>query len=150
MSIPSQEEIFARFPILFSQKDLSIQESCMAWGLSHGEGWNPIVVELCEKINAYLTEKEEEGYTIVPVGEDVPEGVEKYIYQVEFAQVKSKWYRLRVYIIGGDETIHRYIAEAETKSAEICEGCSKKFTNTEERVIGWTHSYCESCRTKPR
>lgn len=151
MSIPTQEEIFARFPVLFSQKDLSIQESCMAWGLSHGEGWNPIIVELCEKIEAYLKEKEEEGYTLVPVGEDVPKGVEKYIYQVEFAQIKSKWYRLRVYIIGGDDTIHRFIAEAETKSGEICEGCGKDFPeDSEERMEGWTHSYCEPCRTKKR
>ena len=61
MNIPTQEEIFDRFPKLFSQKDLSIQESCMAWGLSHGEGWNNIIVELCEAIEAHY--KDPVSYT---------------------------------------------------------------------------------------
>ena len=69
MSFPTQEEIFERFPKLFSQKDLSIQESCMAWGLSHGEGWNPIIVELCEKIKNHYIELAEQGIVVVPIGE---------------------------------------------------------------------------------
>ena len=114
MSIPTQEEIFERFPKLFSQKDLSIQESCMAWGLAHGEGWNPIIVELCEGIEAHYQELAQTDMVILPIGEDVPEGLEEgeYVYEVEFAQVKSKWYQLRVYYIGGDEKVSELVSQA--------------------------------------
>lgn len=144
MNLPTQEEIFERFPVLFSQKDLTIQESCMAWGLSHGEGWNRIIVELCEKINAHLKQKEEEGYVIVPIGEDEPIGAEKFIYQVEFAQVKSKWYQLRIYHIGGDEWVSQFIGEAEKQSLSVCEGCGLDVT-PEEKEGG---SRCQPCREK--
>lgn len=142
MSIPTQEEIFDRFPKLFSQKDLSIQESCMAWGLSHGEGWNPIIVELCEKIKNHYTKLAEQGMVIVPIGEEEPENLEedKFVYEVEFAQVKSKWYQLCVYYIGGDDKIREFVNEAESKSLEICEGCGCDFPDK-------GMSFCDNCRT---
>ena len=151
MSLPNQEDIFKRFPRLFSQKDLSIQESCMAWGLSHGEGWNPIIVELCEAIEAHYKELAEKGMKIIPIGEDAPEELEEgqYTYEVEFAQVKSKWYRLTVYYIGGDETVSALVSEAEEKSTLCCEGCAVPFPTKQEEG-GGRHSYCEECRTRKR
>jgi len=143
MNIPTQEEIFDRFPKLFSQKDLSIQESCMAWGLSHGEGWNTIIVELCEAIEAHYKELAEKGMMIIPIGDDAPEELEEdqYTYEVEFAQVKSKWYQLRVYYIGGDKKISGLVSAAEEKSLVICEGCGKDFP---DEGMSW----CDPCRTK--
>ena len=142
MSIPTQEEIFTRFPKLFSQKDLSIQESCMAWGLSHGEGWNLLIVELCEKINNHYKELAEQGMVVVPIGEDEPENLDEdqFVYEVEFAQVKSKWYQLRIYYIGGDDKVRGFVDEAEAKSLEICEGCGCVFPDK-------GMSFCDDCRT---
>ena len=142
MTIPTQEEIFERFPKMFSQKDLSIQESCMAWGLSHGRGWNPLIVELCEEIEAHYKELLETGIKVVSIEEDPPEGLEEdqYTYEVEFAQVKSKWYQLRVYYIGGDSRVSELIQKAEEKSLVICEGCGGDFP---EQGMSW----CHPCRT---
>lgn len=66
--------IFNRFPKLFRQANLSMQESCMYWGIECPHSWFSVIEKLAEDINE--------------IAEDC----------VEFAQIKEKWYELRVYV----------------------------------------------------
>lgn len=70
----AEKAIFNRFPKLFRQANLSMQESCMYWGLECPDYWFPVIEKLAEDIN-----------------EIAPDCV-------EFAQIKEKWYELRVYV----------------------------------------------------
>lgn len=70
----AEKAIFNRFPKLFRQANLSMQESCMYWGLECPNYWFPVIEKLAEDIN-----------------EIAPDCV-------EFAQIKEKWYELRVYV----------------------------------------------------
>lgn len=44
---------------------------------------------------------------------------------VEVVQIKEKFGGLRFYVNAGDDAVHRAIAEAESKSFEVCEECGK-------------------------
>ena len=45
-----EQKIYDRYPKLFQQKDFTIQQSCMPWGIECEDGWYDLIVELCEKI----------------------------------------------------------------------------------------------------
>lgn len=109
-----QDKLFEKYPKLFKQKDLTVQQSCMPWGICTGNGWYNLLEGLCEEINQYLEwRKEDENVT-----------------QVEFAQIKQKFGLLRVVHDGGDDTLNGYITAlismAERASSHICEICGNK------------------------
>lgn len=72
----THEELVAKYPAIFRQKDLPMSQTCMCWGVSCGSGWVPLLDSLC----AALT--------------DI---CKRYDVQVEFTQVKEKYGTLRVY-----------------------------------------------------
>ena len=71
------QELYDKFPKLFRQQDLSMQETCMCWGIACGDGWFDIINEACEKLTALANE---------------------YNATIEFGQVKEKFGGLRLYI----------------------------------------------------
>jgi hypothetical protein len=100
----SEEEIriFNRFPKLFRQANLSMHESTMYWGIGGPPVWLPVVEELAENINE--------------IAEDY----------VEFAQIKEKWYELRVYVDFKEgatkeiiQKVYELIEEAEDKCIRV-------------------------------
>jgi len=66
-----------------------------------GCGWTPLLIDLCEKLEAV-------------VGEDF-----------HVLQVKEKFGTLRFYVYGANEAARELIAEAEEASAKICEVCGE-------------------------
>ena len=70
------DEILNRFPDLFRQHNLTIYESCMAWGIETPDSWFPIIYDACLKIEKLC---------------------EEYNGKIEFTQVKEKYYSLRMY-----------------------------------------------------
>jgi len=123
-----QNKLYNDFPKLFAQKDLTIQESCMPWGICTGDGWYNLIRNLCAEIQAYV------DYS----------GIE----QVEFSQIKEKFGQLRAYIDNGDEKVYDIIRLAETLSSEICESCGMKGYIKSNR--GWLTSMCDECRESRR
>jgi len=71
-----QQKLFDKYPNLFSQKDLSMRETCMCWGCECGDGWYPILWDMCRRID---------------------EVMKQYDVVVSFSQVKEKYGTLRVY-----------------------------------------------------
>lgn len=66
-----------KWPELFRQRHLPRTETCLCWGLDIGNGWFPLIWEMCEKLDFIRR-----SFDIV----------------VEFTQIKSKYGSLRAYV----------------------------------------------------
>jgi hypothetical protein len=95
------ELLCKKYPEIFVDRHGDMRETCMVWGFSCGDGWYPLIDELCSKIVEHC----------ISTGARVPHAV----------QVKEKFATLRFYIDAGDDEIYRLIGEAERKSAITCE-----------------------------
>lgn len=123
MNTELQNKLYAEFPELFAQKDLSIQESCMPGGICISDAWYDLMRGLCLKIQALRV-------------------------KVQFGQVKEKFGYLRVYfdVMEPDDNheisdkVYKLIEEAERVSAVTCIDCGRegKLVN----VNGWTSCLC--------
>ena len=120
-----QKELIEKYPKIFRDCDKTPQESCMAFGISVGDGWFPLIDQLCKSLQ-HETDKC-----------NAP--------QVIAAQVKEKFGGLRFYVNSANETQFNYIEFAEALSYKICEECG-----TMNQVItegpGWIQSLCKECR----
>ena len=106
MRLQSQDKLFAKYPELFRQKDLTPQETGMCWGVQCGDGWYDIIDVLCCEIQRYVNNKK--------------------IKQPEIEQIKSKFGRLRFYIRGRDEYIDGLVRMAEQLSVRVIEITEKE------------------------
>jgi len=111
------------FPILYQQRGNSMQQTAMCWGFEHGDGWEPLIRELSEKIETYNKEHP-----------DNP---------VEATQIKEKYGSLRFYVSNYPDKIDKLIDEAETKSETTCELCGKESKGISGK--GWYVNYCDEC-----
>jgi hypothetical protein len=80
------KEILEKYPKIFKDKDLTIKESCMPWGLCVPDDWLPIIDELCDTMqNCGWTSWSSSHEGAIKSGQVVAE------------QVKSKFNDLRFY-----------------------------------------------------
>ena len=94
-----------RYPLIFSQRHLSIKESTMGWGFSCHDGWFDLIDTLCERLQ-YWTDNNKAP-------------------QVVADQVKEKFGELRFYCSNCNDVQGGMIFMAEAMSACICEQCGK-------------------------
>lgn len=119
-----QDKIFAAFPSLYCQRNLSPQETCMCWGIETGDGWFELIYNLSKDIS----------------------NISK---NIEAVQVKEKFGGLRFYWSGKNLTneqtnkIDEQVNEAEEKSYKICEKCGS--TDNVTQTDGWIVSLCPKC-----
>jgi len=113
-----------RFPLCFERKG-----GCMAFSLEYNAGWNGIVEELLGKIEGHLAEKQALGLLDPDCG-----------FQIN--QIKEKFGTLRFYVSGADDTIFRFIDEAERKTVYTCELCGKSGALHTKRGRFWLHTFC--------
>lgn len=126
-----QDELYRKYPKIFRQKDLPMDQTCMCWGIDTGDGWYRLLDRLCAAIQSYI------------------DGGDGKIGQVEAVQVKEKFGTLRFYVDGGDEVVSKLIGCAERLSGQICEECGATedaCTNT----AGWLKTLCRRCRERGR
>ena len=107
-----QNKLFEKYPKIFVQKDLTIYESCMPWGIDCGDGWYTLIDQLCSQIQYYI--KNQRNWC---VGEAKTEII------FEATQVKEKFGGLRFYYIGGNGYIEGLTDMAEAMSYHICDVC---------------------------
>ena len=94
----------------------------MVFGLEVGNGWYPLLDDLCSKIQKHIGETDDDfGFHAV--------------------QVKEKYAELRFYFEGGDEYIEKLIRNAEKASVHICEVCGKEGEITE--INHWFQTLCK-------
>tara|TARA_R110000824_G_scaffold89748_4_gene219784 strand:+ start:2091 stop:2492 length:402 start_codon:yes stop_codon:yes gene_type:complete len=122
-----QNSLYERYPKIFRQKDMSIQETCMCWGICTGDGWYDIINMLCNAIQHRIESKS---------NSELP------IQSVEATQVKEKWGSLRFYYEGGDEYIEGLVSMAELLSSVTCLSCGASTADRQER-----RNICSNCLT---
>lgn len=117
------------FPQIFTDLYESPRETCMAFGVEHGDGWHDLVRKLCEDIMA------------LDPGPDF-----------KADQIKEKFGGLRFYASGYPEDeektkkIWALINEAEAESYKICEECGSRDNVTVEG--SWIRALCGKHRTE--
>jgi hypothetical protein len=103
-----------RFPKMFSGK---------YGGFACGEGWWPILEELCSNVQHHI---------------DWKKGA---CPQVTVAQIKEKFGGLRFYYEGGDEQIRGMVQMAEAWADASCEECGSP---GKRRDGGWIKTLCDT------
>ena len=134
-----QNQLFEKYPDLFSNKDKDIMSSCMAWGIEAGNGWHDIISSVCWMIKQH--EDNVKWQTEYKQKTD-PEYQSDY-FPVKFDQVKEKYGGLRLYFSGGDEYVEGLVSMGEAMSYKVCEVCGNKGKPNEG---GWISTLCDGCR----
>lgn len=164
-----QDKLFNKYPKIFRQKDLSMKETAMCWGISCGDGWYNILDILCgnlqsivdkphEDIEMYkewvqkeesLPEKDRRDGWIEKCNKFIEDKQSQIIPQLEAVQVKEKYGTLRFYLSGYPENpivgakVDAYINFAEDMSAVTCEKCGMP---GELSSGGWMTVSCDKCK----
>jgi hypothetical protein len=94
-------------------------------GFACGEGWWPILTNLCANIQHHLDWKNKKS-EVVP--------------QVVVAQIKEKFGGLRFYYDGGDDHISGMVRMAEAWAGNTCEDCGAP---GKSRDGGWIKTLCD-------
>ena len=128
-----QDKLYQKYPEIFKQKDYSIKESCMPWGIETNKGWYPLIEALCGSLQ-WDTDHN-----------DYP--------QIVFTQVKEKYGTLRAYYTWAESkkeypqekyaTQEGKIRFAENLSATICEECGSMADVLQ--TSGWICTLCPPC-----
>ena len=132
------KKLCEKYPKIFKNRNGSMQETCMCWGFSHGDGWYDIIDSLCASIQNHINNKRYQFREMSQ--EDFDEE-----HQVVAAQVKEKFGGLRFYVDGGDDWVYGAISMAESMSYRTCEVCGAP---GKTRGTGWIRTTCDE-HTKP-
>lgn len=122
------EKLVKDFPLLFADRRASMQETCMCWGFSCGDGWYSLIREAAEKLEPIIAQ----------IKKDYPN--EEYFPRA--AQVKEKFGTLRFYMSSQTDEMSSIIEKAEAKSHVTCEECGAV---GELRGKGWLRTLCTDC-----
>lgn len=129
MSPDLQEKLFLKYPDIFQQKDMSMMQTCMCWGIECNDGWYDLINQLCHEIKLHID---------FNLGKDE----KKDLVQVQATQVKEKYGTLRFYHTGGNKFIDGLVWMAEGMSRHLCEICgSPGFL----REGSWVTTRCDGC-----
>lgn len=142
-----------KYPKIFVERNLSMQETCMCWGFEHGNGWFFLIDSLCATIQGYI---DNHNQWVKEYGKKFDEESQEHgkpsdpknttlIPQLVANQVKEKFGGLRFYHTGGDEVIDGMIRLAETLSYRICENCGAMNELVNPNSTGWIQTTCSSC-----
>jgi hypothetical protein len=139
-----QDQLFQKYPDLFSNRTKSPRESCMSWGCEVGNGWYELLSSLCWRIfqhNRNIADR-----LRIRTKNDVPNNQSDIDYApVKFDQVKEKYGGLRVYYSGGDDYVRGIVSMAEEYSYKVCGVCGNA---GKPNKGGWITTLCDSCRNK--
>jgi len=147
-----QNQLYEKYPNLFSNKDKGIKASCMAWGIECNNGWYELLSSVCWRISQYEKNIEDHKKYLAKQNKDIQqdfgikiEGDEPEYFPVKFDQVKEKYGGLRIYFSGGDDYVEGVIGMAEEYSYKICEVCGNAGKTNK---VGWITTLCDNCRNK--
>lgn len=112
------------FPLLYRARYDRMETTCMCWGFCCGDGWEPLIRKLSEKLE--------------PLVQAIPEEERPVVIQV-----KEKFGGLRFYMTTETEEMSKAIEEAEVVSFRTCEECGQPGSLTGN---SWVVTLCEECR----
>ena len=119
------KKICKAFPNLYKDRKASMQTTCMCWGFEISQGWQQLVWDLSEKLEAEILKQPK---------------AERKNYRA--SQVKSKYAGLRFYMTASTDEMDKLISAAEDISEQTCEPCGKP-----GKIYGggWVTCYCDDC-----
>lgn len=136
MNIKLERKLFKKYPKIFKQRKLPMNQTCMCFGIECSDGWYNLINKLCEHLK-WQTDIN-----------DYP--------QVEATQVKTKYGSLRFYYTFADskkeypqekyEYMRGCIEFAEYLSAYTCEQCGSM--DNVCQTNGWITTLCGKCMEK--
>ena len=126
-----------KYPKIFRDRNKSMQETCMCWGFSHGDGWYNIIEAACRNIQNHIDWKRKQEPYASMTDEEFDE-----IHQPVAAQVKEKFGGLRFYVDNSDDYVRGVIAMAESMSYRTCEDCGAPGKQSGK---GWIKTVCDTC-----
>ena len=138
-----QEAIFKKYPEIFKQRNMKVEESCMARGIQCGNGWFNIIDVLCHSIKTYISQNTKSCSNNQHKVRLIPTNRTSLTF--EAAQIKEKYGALRFYYDGGDDIIAGMIRYAEALSLVTCSICgapAKAYSS------GWLSTLCDDCKRK--
>jgi len=151
------EQLCAKYPLIFKDRNASMRSTAMCWGFDCGNGWYNILDVLCLHLSSDYNHAKNE-YDRIKDKVDQPrwKGSDKIVTQASIdvaeqnleeaalrvpiaVQVKEKFGGLRFYVSGASENHYNYISFAESMSYRTCEQCGspgKLYTD------GWRKTLC--------
>lgn len=123
MKAELEEALYRDFPEPFSDRELGIQKSCMAWGCSCGDGWEPILRRMMEKLK-------DKPFKLDQVKE-------------KFGTLRVYWHSLKGCSKEDWDLIGKITDEAERESETTCEFCGA--SGAKLREGGWLRTLCDKC-----
>lgn len=151
------------FPTIFKFYKGDPRETCMAWGMSCGDGWFDLIYDMCDRVDQLCKTHSKDVEVIADQVKEKFGGL-RFYYHVKrkpslFEKLDSwfhrfmgrhRWgimcnkienYRKKFYKTIVEE-IDDIISEAEMKSYKTCEYCGRAGTR---RGGGWVRVLCDHC-----
>ena len=129
------------FPILFRDRNEDMTKTCMCWGFECGDGWEPIIRDLCRVIDNHIYNENNHLKYKTKLQDTEFTPIECHI-----DQIKEKFGILRFYVDYEDDYIYGAISMAENVSSRTCEVCGKEGKLNDD---GWLSVKCDEHR-KPQ
>jgi hypothetical protein len=132
------EQLCAKYPKIFVNRNADMRTTAMCWGFECGDGWYNILDQLCGNIQSHI------DWSIKNNAWDVEKdskNIRSIVPQVVAVQVKEKFGSLRFYYDGGDDYIRGLSVMAESMSMVTCETCGAPGTL---RGKGWMYTACDT------
>lgn len=124
MNRKNHEILFQRYPEIFAERHLSMDQTAMCWGIAIGDGWFDLLDVLCTQLQQ---ETDKLGGP-----------------QIVATQVKEKYGALRFYVRESNERQDLLIDFAEALSERICDVCGSPGVL---RTSGWQATRCDNHAT---
>ncbi len=123
------EKLVSDFPLLYRDRHKPMNQTCMCWGFDHGDGWEPIIRKLSEKLEPMIVKYKQE-HPEVP-DDELPAA----------SQVKEKFATLRFYMTCSTDEMEKAIDEAEKETETTCELCGNPGVLREG---SWLNTLCDA------
>jgi hypothetical protein len=137
-----QDQLFEKYPSLFENKNKSIQESCMAWGIECNDGWYELLSSVCWRISQHEKNIADRIRIRNEAGKENDQSDLNYV-PVKFDQIKEKFGGIRIYYTGGDDYVSGVVSLADEMSYKICEVCGNA---GKPNKGGWITVLCDEHR----
>lgn len=162
MDMKLDESLCRKFPLLYADRNASMNSTSMCWGFDVGDGWYKIIHDLSAKLESMIValaekqtkcecthDREEHfrgrkcGATLFWQDESEPCVCDKFQpFLPRASQVKEKLGGLRFYMMSSTEEMEKLIDEAEALCYQTCETCGKPGVCRED--LGWIQTLCDS------
>ena len=159
-----QQKLYDKYPLIFAEKDLPMDQTCMCWGIDCGDGWYELLDALCSELtnlhhNTGLIVKacqvkEKFGtlrfYTNRFVDDKMVKMIDGDWHLVAYRDADGKLIKYTKPQLCDDGRDHGVadgaINMAESMSSITCELCGA--SRAKLRGGGWLVTWCDECYEK--